>query len=286
MRLWGEPDVGARAGDVMSATVMLIHGAWLNSKSWGPWKSRFESKGLTVVAPDWPHDDGEPAELRANPRKALTKFGPKEIVASYEEKIRALPSPPILIGHSAGGVWVQHLLDRGCGAAGVSIDPAPTPGVGIGPHAVVSALPVLGDPFSGGKVKSMTRNFFKTRFAQTLPEDMKDDHFDRYVVPTAGKVYWDGVTAGGAGAITWASATRPPLLLIAGGKDLIADASMTKAIYNKQKRAASTTEFKLYPERSHWTCLEPGWEEVADFALDWATRHAAAGAGAGLRVAS
>ena len=79
---------------------------------------------------------------------------------------------------------------------------------------------------------------------------------------------------GGAGEITWDSQVRAPLLLIAGGKDLIADASMTKAIYEHQKRAASATEFKLYPDRSHWTCLEPGWEEVADFALDWAVEHA------------
>jgi pimeloyl-ACP methyl ester carboxylesterase len=255
---------------------MLIHGAWLNSKSWEPWKARYEAKGFAVVAPDWPHDEGEPADLRAHPRKELTTFGPKEIVASYAEKIAALPEAPILIGHSAGGVWVQHLLDRGLGVAGVAIDPAPTPGVGLGPHAVVSALPVLGDPFSGGKVKSMSRQFFKTRFAQTLRDDMKDDHYDRYVIPTAGKVYWDGVLAGGAGAITWNSRIRAPLLLIAGGQDLIADASMTKAIYEKQKRAASLTELKVYPARSHWTILEPGWEEVADFALEWAVRNAKA----------
>jgi hypothetical protein len=36
--------------------------------------------------------------------------------------------------------------------------------------------------------------------------------------------------AGGAGTITWNSIIRAPLLLIAGGKDLLADASMTKAI--------------------------------------------------------
>ena len=51
---------------------------------------------------------------------------------------------------------------------------------------------------------------------------------------------------------------------------------MTKAIYEKQKQAASATEFKLYPERCHWTCAEPGWEEVADFALEWAVRNATA----------
>ncbi len=259
----------------MSKTIVLIHGAWLNSRSWEHWKTRYESQGYSAIAPDWPGDEGDPADLRAHPRKALTKFGPKEIVDHYEKIIRALPERPILIGHSAGGVWVQYLLDKGLGVAGVAIDPAPTPGVGLGPQAVVSAFPVLGDPFSGGKMKSMTRKFFRTRFANGLPAEFADEHYDRYIVPTAGKVYWDGVIGGGAGKITWNSKVRPPLLLIAGGKDLIADASMTKAIYDHQKKAASETAFKLFEDRSHWTCAEPGWETVADFALSWAVKHTA-----------
>lgn len=257
----------------MTKTIMLIHGAWLNSRSWENWKARYEAKGYTVVAPDWPGDEGDPADLRANPRKELKKYGPKVIVAHYERLIRALPEAPILVGHSAGAVFVQHLLDRGLGVAGVAIDPAPTPGVGLAPNAVVSALPVLGDPFSGGKVVQMSKHFFATRFANGLPRDQVDYHFNRYIVPTAGKVYWDGVLSGGAGPIKWNSKTRAPLLLIAGGKDLIADASMTKAIFDKQKRAASLTEFKLYADRSHFTCIEPGWEEVADFTLAWAERN-------------
>ena len=191
---------GNREKDV-SPTIMLIHGAWLNSRSWEHWKGRYEAKGLKVLAPDWPGDEGEPADLRANPRMALKKFGPKEIVAHYEAEIRVLPEKPILIGHSAGAVWVQHLLDRGLGTAGVSINPAPTPGVGIGLHAAVSALPVLGDPFSVRKVKSMPRKYFCKRFANGLPEEAKAEMFDRYIVPTAGKVYWDGVLKGGAGKI-------------------------------------------------------------------------------------
>lgn len=58
------------------------------------------------------------------------------------------------------------------------------------------------------------------------------------------------------------------------GIDRIAEAGMTKAIYHKQRRAASVTELKLYPNRSHWTCAEPGWEDVADHALDFAVRNA------------
>lgn len=258
----------------MTKTIVLVHGAWLNSKSWENWKTRYEAKGFTVVTPDWPGDEGDPVELKANPRKELTKFGPKEIVDHFERLIRDLPESPVIIGHSAGGVFTQHLLDRGLGVAGVAIDPAPTPGIGIPPSAALSALPVLADPFSGGKVISMMKKFFAERFANGLPRDQVGAHFERYIVPTAGKVYWDGVVSGGAGPIHWKSTTRAPLLLIGGGIDLIAPASMTEDIYKHQKHAASKTELKIYPDRSHYLCLEPGWEEVADFALDWAVANA------------
>lgn len=256
----------------MSKTIMLVHGAWLNSLSWEGFKARYEAKGYTVIAPDWPHDDRSPAELRTAPHPEMYRLGQRQIIDHFERVIRALPEPPILIGHSVGGVFVQHLLDRGLGVAGVVIDPAPTPGVPLYPHSIVSTLPVFLDLLSWRRVKSMSRKFFRKRFAQTLPADKVDAQYDRYIVPTPGKVYWDGVI--NALKIRWDNPERAPLLLIAGGKDLIADAGMTKAIYKKQKRAPSLTEFKLFPDRSHWTCLDRGWEAVADLALDWAVSHA------------
>ena len=51
------------------------------------------------------------------------------------------------------------------------IDPAPTPGVGIPLDGLLSALPVLSDPFSGAKVVSMSKEFFGARFANGLPRD-------------------------------------------------------------------------------------------------------------------
>lgn len=255
----------------MTKTIMLVHGAWLNGVSWGPWKARYESRGYKVVAPSWPYDDRTPEELRNAPDPALAKVGQRECLAHYEAEIKKLSETPFLIGHSLGGVYVQHLVDRGYGAAGVAINPAPTPGVALGPQAIISTLPVFSDPFSGGKVMHMSRKFFATRFAQTVPAAKSDEQYDRYIVPTPGKVWWNGVI--NAIPIDWKNPKRAPLLLIAGGKDLIADASMTKAIYNKQKQAPSLTEFKLYPDRSHWTCMDPGWEEVADFALAWVEKN-------------
>ena len=256
----------------MTKTIMLIHGAWLNSACWAGFKARYEARGFTVVTPDWPNDDRTPAELRASPSPALARTGQKPIIDHFEGLIRKLPEPPILIGHSLGAVFVQHLLDRGLGTAGVSIDPAPTPGVPLGPHAIVSALPVFSDLFSWRKAKVMSRKFFATRFAQTAPRDQVDALYDRYIIPTAGRVYWDGVT-GASGKINWRNPQRPPLLLIGGELDLIADAAMTRAIFNKQKQAPSRTDLKIFAGRSHWTCLDAGWETVADYALDWAVEH-------------
>jgi pimeloyl-ACP methyl ester carboxylesterase len=256
----------------MARTIVLIHGAWLNSRSWEGFKARYEARGFTVLTPDWPYDDRPPEQLRASPRPELARTGQKAIVDHHDRLVRALPEPPILIGHSYGGVIVQHLADRGLGAAAVAIDPAPTPGVPLGPHAIVSALPVLWNPLTGGRLKVMSRRHFATRFAQTAPRDQVDALYDRYIVPTAGKVYWDGILK--PEPITWKNPKRPPLLLIGGGVDLIADASMTRAIYEKQKQAPSPTELKIYPDRSHWTGIDAGWEAVADHALDWALAHA------------
>ena len=106
-----------------------------------------------------------------------------------------------------------------------------------------------------------------------VPTRSNGDTYDRYIVPTPGKIYWDGLISA-AGKIRWDNPNRAPLLLIGGGIDLIAEAKMTKAMFEKQKHAASNTELKIFPKRSHWTCLQPGWEEVADFALEWAVRNA------------
>ena len=262
----------------MTKTIMLIHGAWLNAYSWESFKTRYEAKGYTVVAPSWPHDERSPAELRAAPHEDLQNVGIKRILEHYEGEIQALPEEPILIGHSVGGTFTQMLLDRGLGVAGVAINPAPTSGVLVGLQTVISTFPVFLSFGSWRRVMTMSRQFFGTRFAQTILPEQRHTLYDRYIVPTPGKVYWDGLL-NTAGKIRWDNPDRAPLLLIGGGKDLIAAASMTKAIYEKQKRAPSLTELRIFPDRSHWTCMDPGWEQVADFALEWAVRNARAPTG-------
>ena len=50
--------------------------------------------------------------------------------------------------------------------------------------------------------------------------------------------------------------------------------SVNKSNAKHYEKSAALTEYHEFPGRSHWTCAEPGWEAVADHALDWAERHA------------
>ena len=81
----------------------------------------YEARGFRVLAPPWPRLHAQVEEVRRDP-SVLAGLGVREIAQHYEAVVRTLPEPPILIGHSFGGLIVQMLLDRGLGAAGVSLD--------------------------------------------------------------------------------------------------------------------------------------------------------------------
>ena len=54
-------------------------------------------------------------------------------------------------------------------------------------------------------------------------------------------------------------------------------ASVNHSNAKHYKKSASPTEVFDFEGRSHWTCAEPGWEAVADKALEWALANARTG---------
>ena len=112
----------ASAPDRGRTPLMFIHGAWLAANSWDTFANYFEERGFAVSAPEWPQRKRRRA---ARGNRGDQGLGLEEIIDSYEEKIRALDEPPILIGHSFGGLIVEVLLDRGLGRAGIAMSPAP-----------------------------------------------------------------------------------------------------------------------------------------------------------------
>src|SRR4051812_35721138 len=117
--------------------IVLIHGLWLTPLSWEYWVERFEGKGHRVLAPAWPGLDKPIEELRRN-TAPYERLGITEITDHYDAIIRGLDAPPIIIGHSFGGLITMLLLDRGLGASAVAISPAQPKGVLTLPPAQAS----------------------------------------------------------------------------------------------------------------------------------------------------
>src|SRR5215510_2083926 len=99
-------------------TIVLIHGFWVTPRSWEHWIPRYEAKGFQVLAPAYPGFEVEVEALNADP-SPVVELTVDMILESLESLISTLDTPPILMGHSAGGAFTQVLLDRGHGAAGV-----------------------------------------------------------------------------------------------------------------------------------------------------------------------
>src|SRR5215216_691186 len=113
-------------------TIVLVHGLWVTPRSWEHWIEHYEGKGFRVLAPAYPGLEVEVEALNADPSPIAALTVP-DIVDHLAAVIEPLETPPILIGHSAGGVMVQLLLDRGLGAVGVGVNSAPTEGVRVVP---------------------------------------------------------------------------------------------------------------------------------------------------------
>lgn len=266
--------------DSAAPDIVLIHGLWVTALSWEHWIDRYSARGYRVVARGWPGMDVGVDELRRDP-DALAGLGLTEIIDHFEGIARACERPPILIGHSFGGLIVQVLLDRGLGAAGVAIDPAPVKGIIKLPLSTLRvSFPALRNPANVHRAAALTPEQFHYAFTNTLTDEEAEAVYERYEVPGPDRVIFQAGLANfnphAPTRVNFHNDTRAPLLLIAGGKDHIAPASLTRTNFELYEKSKAVTEFKEFPDRSHFTIGEPGWEEVADYALDWATSHAAA----------
>ncbi|GAB4144800.1 MAG: alpha/beta fold hydrolase [Candidatus Promineifilaceae bacterium] len=252
-------------------TIVFIHGAWLTSRCWDNFSQYFQARGFDCLAPNWPYDDRPITELRAAPAPELATLGVGEIVAHYAGIIAQLPTPPIIIGHSFGGLFTQMLLDQGLGKAGVALNSAPPKGVFPTPAAIRGSLPVITTWQGWRKILTTSESHFSEFFANGFPAAQRASVFQAHVVPTPGRIFFQAATAmfHDQLAINFYNHNRAPLLLTAGGADKTVPAALNQNNYRKYAQSRARTDFKLFPKRSHTLIMEPGWEEVASYIENW-----------------
>jgi pimeloyl-ACP methyl ester carboxylesterase len=259
-------------------TIVLIHGFWVTPRSWEHWVARYESRGYRVLAPAYPGFEVEVEALREDPSPIEAVTVP-QIIEHLEAVVGELDSPPILIGHSAGGVFTQVLLDHGFGAAGVAIDSAPTEGVAVVPLSQVkAAFPVLKNPANRHRAVGFTHEQWRYAFTNTFSEEESRALYERYHIPASGSIFWGSALANihpgrDDSYVDYENDARAPLLFISGSEDHLMPPKIQRS-NAKHYKSDTITEVKEF-EGPHLLTAAPGWEQVADYALDWAVRHAA-----------
>jgi pimeloyl-ACP methyl ester carboxylesterase len=240
-------------------TIVLIHGLWLTPLSWEGWIKRYENAGYTVLAPRWPGEADDVAATRSDP-SGMNGVGLAEITHYCAKIIEQLDKPPILVGHSFGRLIVELLLDRGLGAAGVAISPAPIKGVlGLPPAQLKSALPVLAHPGTRSRTVMLTEAQFHYAFANNLSREESNAVRERYAVPGPGRLLFQAAFANlNPKAVTKVNTKNPdraPLLLVGATNDHTVPASTVRAV--KKLYKAGRVDHKEYEGRSHYTSARP-----------------------------
>ena len=271
------------ANDAGSQPVVFVHGLWLLAGSWQPWRDLFEQRGFAAVAVDWPDDPASVDEARANP----SVFAGKSVgaVADHvDEVIGALSRPPVLIGHSFGGLLVQILAGRGRATATVAIDPAPGRGVLPLPlSALRASFPALRNPLNRSKAVTLTYEQFRYAFANAVPEEEAKALYETHHVAAPGLPLFQAAAAN----LNPASQTktdvknpeRGPMLVVSGEKDHTVPRAISHAAYKRQTRNPAVTEFAEIPGRGHSLVFDAGWRDVAEVALSFLDKQGIVGDG-------
>ena len=239
----------------------------------GELRRLLRKRGFAVSAPEWPRKEGDVEELRAEADE-LKGLGIAEIVDHYEQQIRALDQPPVLIGHSFGGLIVELLLDRGLGRAGVALSPAPPKGILVLPFSSLkAAAPALAHPSRWHGIVTLTLEEFTYGFVNTFTPEEAAAAYERYAVPETGQIFYE---AGFANfhlnpptEVHFKNAERAPLLIVGAEKDNTVPASLARKQYEKYERSPAETEYLEFEGRPHLLMAAEGWDEVAAAVDGW-----------------
>ncbi|MGA5463431.1 alpha/beta hydrolase [Mycobacterium sp. NPDC050041] len=253
--------------------VVFIHGLWISHTAWQPWIDYFAAHGHHAVAPAWPGERPTVEETRRKPADQAG-IGIDELTAHFATIADRFDTPPVVIGHSFGGLIAQKLLGQNKVAAAVAIDPAPIKGVRPLPVAQLrSAFPVLGNPLNRGRAKGLTEAQWRYGFGNALTQAESDELWEQWSIPSPGKPLFEAATAnlsGGSPArVDIANGTRGPLLITAGTADHTVPFVSAKAAHKLYAKSGAITDFREFEGRGHSLTIDGGWRDVADVSLAW-----------------
>jgi pimeloyl-ACP methyl ester carboxylesterase len=244
--------------------VVFVHGAFCGGWAFDAFREPFEEAGFETHAPNLPHHE------RGADLEQLAQAGLKDYAHAIARYVRGLRAPPVLAGHSLGGL-VSQLVAMHAPVAGVillaSSAPWGVPPTTLDEHSNHFGLTLLGDYWR----RSVPPDYSVAR-ATTLDRLSRDDArraFARFV-PESGRAireavqWWLDHSMASQAPVYRIGA---PLLGIGGGKDRVNPASTLRRVIARFPNGQA--HFHEFAEMSHWLIGEPEMYEVTTLALQW-----------------
>jgi pimeloyl-ACP methyl ester carboxylesterase len=254
----------------MEKTIVFIHGMFQNPRSWEQWIKYFEARGYKCISPAWPFHGGDPADLRLNVPEGLGNLRLETVIDFYTDIVSPLPSKPILIGHSVGGLIVQKLLNKGLGELGVAISSVAPNSMLVLNWGMFKNAIAISNPLKGDDPYFMDAESFHKLFCNTMTEEESNKAYEELATHDSRNVFRDCMKEAGEVNLNLPHA---PLLFVGGEKDEICPPELNKKNSEAYTDKGSIVEFKEFPNRGHFICGQPGWEEVASYISDWVEKH-------------
>jgi non-heme chloroperoxidase len=254
------PPEQARAG---MPPLLFIHGAYAGAWCWQEhFLPYFAAAGFHAAAVSL---SGHGASRR---RDQLDSYSIDDYVADVAEAAAALPTPPVLIGHSMGGFVVQKYLEKHAAPAAVLMCSVPPQGLAISAVNMFFGKPGLlvdlNRLMSGGQVA--LDNLREALFAQPLPLDDLMRYY-RLSQPESHRAIWDMMLFNlphTANVLTNLPRGADDLLVLGAELDLIIAASLVEMTAHRYG-----TEATLFPGLGHGLMLEADWEIPARHLAGW-----------------
>ncbi|MDO8408964.1 MAG: alpha/beta hydrolase [Phenylobacterium sp.] len=250
----------------MVAPIIMVHGAFCGGWTFETFAGPFRAAGHTVLTPDLRgHGAGEPGQ-------AVVGVSMLDYARDIAALAEAQPEPPVLIGHSMGGLVCLMAAQRAPVAGLVLLAPSPPWGVAgwsVEEGVTAFGLHLLGPFWSQAVAPDL--NLMLGYSLDRMPEGARRPILER-LRPESGRALWETLNwwldpmmttslgASGAGA---------PALVLVGERDVVHPPATAR-----QTAARIGAEVSILPEMSHWLPGEPGWEGAAGQALAWMSAQA------------
>lgn len=250
----------------MTEHIVMIHGMWGGAWCWEHYQPYFESRGYRCLTPTLRHHDVLPQDP---PPAGLGTIGLKDYADDLETLIRELDAPPIIMGHSMGGLLAQILGARGLGKRLVLLTPASPAGINALKFSVVRSFwSVLSKWSFWRKPHRIPYGAAVYAMMHRLPPDQRRREYQRLVFESgraAAEIgFW--LLDFNGGARVDAARVTCPVLVVAGAEDRITPAVVSGKIARKY---AAVSTYKEFAGHAHWVIGEPGWEKIAAYVQAW-----------------